>query len=60
MQFIFFSHLIRVIGEVDFMEDLGAVLLDGVDLHLVWRELPGLHPTQVKQMLHYVIFALSF
>lgn len=40
------SYLLRVVGEVDFVEDLDAVLLDGVHLHLVRRELPGLHPTQ--------------
>lgn len=48
------SDLLGVVWEVDFVEDLGAVQLDGVHLHLMWRELPGLHPTQRKQMLFLV------
>ena len=42
-------YLLCVVGEVDFVEDLSAVLLDGVYLHLVWWELPRLHPTQGQQ-----------
>lgn len=39
-------HLLRVVGEVNFVKDLGAVELDGVHLHRMWRQLPGLHPAQ--------------
>lgn len=41
-----YSHLLCVVWEVDFVEDLGAVQLDGIYLDLMWWELPGLHPTQ--------------
>lgn len=34
-------HLIRVIGEVDLVEDLGSLVLDGLHLHQVWGVLPG-------------------
>lgn len=40
------SYLRYVVGEVDFVEDLGAVQLDGIYLDLVGWELPGLHPAQ--------------
>lgn len=54
------SHLLCVVWEVDFVEDLGAVQLDGIHLHLMWWQLSGLHPTQTKQMLFYIfILALS-
>lgn len=36
------SYIIAVIWEVDFVEDLGAVLLDGVHLYHMGRKLPGL------------------
>lgn len=36
------SYIAGVIGEMDFVEDPGAVLLDGVHLHRMGRELPGL------------------
>lgn len=36
------SYIIGAIREVDFVKDLGAVLLDGVHLHQVWRKLPVL------------------
>lgn len=34
-------HLVRVIGEVDLVEDLGSLVLDGLHLHQVRRVLPG-------------------
>ena len=34
------SHLIRVIWEVDFVEDLGGLVLDRFHFHLVWWILP--------------------
>lgn len=36
------SYIICVIWEVDFMEDLGAVLLDGFHFYQMGRKLPGL------------------
>lgn len=36
------SYIISPIGVVDFVEDLRAVLLDGVHLHQVGGKLPGL------------------
>lgn len=46
-----YSYLVRVIGELHFVEDLSAVLLDGLHLHLMWWQLPGLNPTQRHQTL---------
>lgn len=40
------SYLLCVVGEENFVEDLGAVQLDGVQLHRMWWQLPGLHPAQ--------------
>lgn len=34
-------HLVRVIGKVDLVEDLGSLVLDGLHLHQVWGVLPG-------------------
>lgn len=34
-------HLVRVVGEVDLVEDLGSLVLDGFHLHQMWRVLPG-------------------
>lgn len=34
-------HLVRVVGEVDLVEDLGSLVLDGLHLHQVWGVLPG-------------------
>lgn len=51
------SYLLRVIGEENFVEDLGSVLLDGVQLHRMWRQLPGLHPAQRSRtplLCHFV------
>lgn len=36
------SYIVSVIWEVDFMKDLGAVLLDGVHFYHMGRKLPGL------------------
>lgn len=36
------SYLCCVVRKVDFVVDLGAVLLDGVHLHMVWWEFSGL------------------
>ena len=35
-----FSNLIRVVWEVDFVEDLRGLVLYGLHFHLVWRVLP--------------------
>lgn len=33
-------HLVRVVREVDLVEDLGSLVLDGFHLHQMWRVLP--------------------
>lgn len=51
------SYLLCVVGEEHFVEDLGAVLLDGAQLHRMWRQLPGLHPAQRSRtplLCHFV------
>lgn len=35
------SDLVCVVGEVDFMEDLGRFMLDGLHFHQMRRVLPG-------------------
>lgn len=34
-------HLVCVVREVDLVEDLGSLVLDGLHLHQVWGVLPG-------------------
>lgn len=36
------SYITCVVREVDFMEDLGAVLLDGIHFYRMWGKLSGL------------------
>lgn len=43
------------IWEMDFMEDMSAVLLDGVHLHWMGRKLPGLFTENTKQLHTFIL-----
>lgn len=53
------SYFRCIVRKVNFMEDLSAVILNGVHFHLVRRQLPSLNTVQ-KTLLFRSILALMF
>ena len=48
------AHLVRVVREIDFVENLRGLMLDGLHLHLVRRVLPLAVPQRLLQPLRRV------
>ena len=51
LYFFLLSYIVCLIGEVDFVEDLRAVLLDGLHLYLMGWQLSGLHSGTTERFM---------